>query len=339
MARNPHRPAQERGAVLVLTTISMVVLLAFTAFAIDLGQRNQKLAGAQHAIDAAVITGAQHLNARDGDYTGASVRMKEVIRQNLGIPQAAWDGCRDADRLEVVAPGDTECISFRRIAGTDTTQTKNDIRVRLPQYRMNTIFGSVLGIDTIDLAAAAASNSNNCPAGATCGTGSTTTAHVMTPEEAACNSRTTLDLAINDSLWAECGKWFPGENRDVWREAFCAGDNVTLTRGGVSESWLFGSVSRYIWYYPGICSAYITPAQKDAWLNWVCFASDLTEAYSHNDVYVLCKALRPGLQSMAGYLATTTTTTTIRSAASAPSPSTTSIGGGRSVPTSIDLAN
>ena len=36
----------------------MIVLMAFTAFAVDIGQRNQQLAGAQHAIDAAVTMAA-----------------------------------------------------------------------------------------------------------------------------------------------------------------------------------------------------------------------------------------------------------------------------------------
>lgn len=59
--RRPRRRRErgDRGAILVLTSIMMIVLMAFTAFAVDIGQRNQQLAGAQHAIDAAVITAAQ----------------------------------------------------------------------------------------------------------------------------------------------------------------------------------------------------------------------------------------------------------------------------------------
>ncbi|HOT80094.1 MAG TPA: Tad domain-containing protein, partial [Microthrixaceae bacterium] len=88
----------------MLTSIVMIVLMAFCAFAVDIGQRNQQLAGAQHAIDAAVITAAQYLSEHDGDYAGASARVKEIIRQNLGIDPASWPACDDPNHLDVSAP-------------------------------------------------------------------------------------------------------------------------------------------------------------------------------------------------------------------------------------------
>lgn len=324
----------------MLTAVSMVVLLGFAAFAVDIGKRNQMLAGAQHAIDTAVLAGAQFLSTHDADYAGAAARIKVVVKQNLGIAVSDWAMCSDADHLVTTVPSDSTCISFRRIASVGSKPTRYDIRVRLPRYKMDTIFGSVLGVDVIDIAATAASNGNNCPIGSTCGSGVTTTVHVMTPEEAACNARTTLDLMLDDALWATCGRWFPSEDRSVWRATYCATDYVTFTRNGIPESWLFSPISRHLWYYDSICAPYISLAERDGWVRDACFASDLALVYTDSTLWSLCRELRPSLESMSSYLATTTIpapTTTSRSTPRSTTPTT--VAPGVSVPTSLELSS
>lgn len=338
---------RERGAILVLTSISMIVLMAFTAVAIDLGQRNQQLAGAQHAIDASVITAAQYLSTHDGDYAGAAARVKEIIRQNLGIEVGEWAGCDDPNHLDLSVPNDTTCISFRRIPATATTQVKNDIRVRLPHYEMSTIFGSALGIDSLDLAATAASNGNNCGSGTNqvCGPGTTLAPTTTTTEPPAPTTTTLQDycsqynpvyFAIDDSVWVKCKEVYPTGDIDGWRVEFCHDDRVQIAWPPGDIDWTLDGRYRFIWYWGSLCSTYGNTAARDAWFADVCFHGDVSFVYSDYSLWVECEQRRPSLVDWDVYYATTTT---MPPATTAPPASTTSSIPPVTVPSSIDLSN
>ena len=182
----------------------------------------------QHAIDAATIAGAQYLANHDQDYDGASRRIKEIMRQDLGLDAAtAWNNCEDPNPLAQIASIDTaisnECISFKRTQAQPTDQPTNDIRVVLPDLTMPTIFGGITGNDHLDLSAIAASNGNNCadPFDPTCGgaggsttTGPTTTAGPTTTLSEAdfCHWTDVWWLLMTDEGWTRCGVYHPEIN-------------------------------------------------------------------------------------------------------------------------------
>lgn len=331
----------------MLTSIMMIVLMAFTAFAVDIGQRNQQLAGAQHAIDAAVITAAQYLSEHDGDYAGASARGKEIIRQNLGIDPASWPTCDDPNHLDVSAPNDTTGISFRRIAATATTQVKNDIRVRLPSYTMDTIFGSALGLDTIDLAATAASNGNNCGAGTSqaCGPGTTTAttttttappSPTTTTNQQFCAGLNAFTFALYDDLWVRCSEFYPDGDVQAWRVEFCHDDNVDIPWPTGDIHYTLDELYRFIWFWSSVCQQYGPGAGvRDTWLNDVCFNGTMSYIFSDYGLWIECKQRRPSLDDWNHYYSTTTTQPP---ATTSPQPTTT-LTPPSSVPMSIDLSN
>lgn len=318
----------------------MIVLMAFTAVAIDIGQRNQQLAAAQHSIDAAVLAAAQYLSVHDSDYAGAAARVKAVIEQNLGIEASAWDGCRDADHLDVLALGDTECISFRRIAATATSQVKNDIRVRLPAFTMRTIFGSALGIDTIDLAAAAASNGNNCgPTGTqSCvpGTTAPTTTEppvtTTTTLEQYCDVYTPVELAFYTSVWDTCAKVRSEVDVEYFRTEVCDHDVVEFDFKGFHYTWTLDGRYRYLWWW-SVCKDYVSDGPREKWFSTVCFEEPTTLVWTDWWLWSECSTRRPSLEDWDKHYATTTTEPPKATTTTAPPVTPTS------VPSSIDLSN
>lgn len=336
---------RERGAILILTCIAMITLMAFTSAAIDIGQRNRQLAKAQHAIDAAVLTAAQYLSGHDGDYAGAAARVKDIISQNLGIATATWIGCDDPDHLALTAPFDTTCISFRRVTSTTSSSVKHDIRVQLPSLTMNTVFGSVLGVDTIDLAAVASSNGTNCATATTaspgCGPGTSVPDTTTTPASPTttslsgyCGSYSMLNFAVDESLWSLCEQFHPGENIQKWRQDVCTSDRVEAPLGDTTVVWELTEMHRFIWWWNNLCSTYGSATNREKWLSTVCVGD---ESVIFGDWYLWreCHERRPSLQDWDEHWPSTTTPT------STPDTTTTTQGPfpPTTVPTSIDLSS
>lgn len=324
-SRRCRGPRRERGAILVLTAISMIVLLGFTALAVDIGQRNQKLAAAQHSIDAAVLAAAQYLSVHPGDYAGAMARVKALVQENLGIPLSTWVGCNDNDHLAIVVNGDTNCISFR--ANTSVPgQVKNDIRVRLPLYSMHTIFGSALGIDTLDLAANAASNGANCVGGgASCGPGGSSSVAPTTAAPsttAAVTTTTTLnyycnmawrppEIAFETTVYNICKNELPGMDIEWWRNYVCNNNDITFTYNGASYTWFYDNAYRYGYYWTSLCQSYTSAGNRTAWQMRICFDPAQTNyIYSWRDVVNACREVNPGMPTYDAYWAQYNSTTT-----------------------------
>jgi len=138
---------------LVLAVIGMVVLLGFSAFAVDVGNQFAHRRQAQGAVDAAVLAGAVEISAPGATPQEAVNLIKQYVDLNLDVTvtDLQWvDDCSDPSPLAVTArdlgliPA-TDCISF----GLD------EIRVSLPVFEVETYFASVAGIDSLRYTAAA----------------------------------------------------------------------------------------------------------------------------------------------------------------------------------------
>jgi Flp pilus assembly protein TadG len=152
----------ERGAAMVILAISVVVLFAFAALAVDLGAAWAQRRTSQGAVDAAAMAGAlEYLT----DSAPTSATVVDVVRdyasRNVPIPvdSSDWLTCTDpegvADGFTAMTDSDgnaIQCISLKQGAtGDDETL----LRVRLPNVPVNTAFASVIGFDTIDVSAVA----------------------------------------------------------------------------------------------------------------------------------------------------------------------------------------
>lgn len=160
--QKPRVHDDERGAAMVILAISVVVLFAFAALAVDLGAAWAQRRTSQGAVDAAVMAGAlEYLT----DSAPNSATIVDIVRdyasRNVPIPidSADWLTCTDpegaADGFTPMTDSDgnaIQCISLKQGAtGDDETL----LRVRLPNVPVSTAFASVIGFDTIDVSAVA----------------------------------------------------------------------------------------------------------------------------------------------------------------------------------------
>ncbi len=149
----------ERGAVLPIVALLIVVLLVFAAFTVDFGAAWAIRRGEQTAADTAVLAGAVEFQTSGGDPQSAVDQLVLFATTNAhrSITPTQWSACVDSERLdytasEFVSAGmltgpDTDCISFS--AGGD------EIRVRLPDNPVPTSFGRLAGVDVMNVSAAA----------------------------------------------------------------------------------------------------------------------------------------------------------------------------------------
>lgn len=142
MLRRGLSRGDERGAVLVLTALSLVVLVAITGLVVDLGYARSQRRVAQNSADAAALGAAQDLP----NLTTTESDAKSLASTNLPGGSFAWASCSDTSPLSVPA-SDTPCISY------DSSFTQ--VRVRLPQQTLPTSFARIVGIDSTQTFASA----------------------------------------------------------------------------------------------------------------------------------------------------------------------------------------
>jgi Flp pilus assembly protein TadG len=88
------RRNQRRGAVMVLFVVGLVPIVAFMAFAIDIGMMTVAQTQLRDAADAAALAGCRALNgnqATNNNYAGATPAAQTAVTNNvvLGLPMAA----------------------------------------------------------------------------------------------------------------------------------------------------------------------------------------------------------------------------------------------------------
>jgi hypothetical protein len=130
----------ESGAILVLTVISLVVMLGLAALVVDAGLAYGQRRGMQRSADSSALGAAQDLAS--ANTTGAVSDAIGLGNQNLPNRTVNWNGCAN-DQLP---PGFTadlshNCISF------DSSLEK--IRVRVPRQTFPSLFGGIIGVNTL----------------------------------------------------------------------------------------------------------------------------------------------------------------------------------------------
>lgn len=167
--------AGESGAILPLTAILLVILLMFAAFAVDLGSAWAERREAQTAADAGVMGAALQFLVATPDEDGIYDLVSSYVNlNNTGNPFTFedWENCVDPDRPGDYAPlGDSgtwdspenglsidsiDCISIRQPGAEPAV-----LRVRLPAESMPTAFARVIGMESIEITAAAEAEIRN----------------------------------------------------------------------------------------------------------------------------------------------------------------------------------
>ncbi|HLG67571.1 MAG TPA: pilus assembly protein TadG-related protein [Acidimicrobiales bacterium] len=157
----PHRSyREERGAVLVLMALLLVVVFGCAALAIDLGNVAQTHQGAQDAADAAAISGAEQLSSWPTVSEGQIVSSVEsYVHENLAnVPQgnpAVWTSCPPGSIPPgFTAPSDASgnaqnCIAF------NAATSPRIISVAIPPQLVSYSLGKAVGVSGVNLSATA----------------------------------------------------------------------------------------------------------------------------------------------------------------------------------------
>lgn len=158
----------ERGAILPLFALLIVLLLVFSAFAVDLGSAWAQRRTSQTAADASVMAAAlQYLRPAPPDETGLFDLVNDYANANLEggvLTFDDWAGCSDPDRpvdYEALGTSGTwdypgaglatdlvDCISIKQVNNEPAI-----LRVRLPVTEVPTAFARVIGIEDIAVSA------------------------------------------------------------------------------------------------------------------------------------------------------------------------------------------
>ena len=358
--RTARRGRDEHGVVIVLTSIAMIVMISFTALAIDLGMRNQYLARDQHAIDSASLAAsyeAKRLGTDPTRFNVASARAKQMIQENMGIDTAGWAHCHDNTPYATIASDDValdnNCISF----GLDDDGT-TIVRVTLPDHSIDTIFGRALGVSKIQVSAIANSDGSNCTNltnPAACGTppSVTTPGSTIDPvKNAWCLSQLRDDIWLFTSQWAltdECQDTYHYSDSLVqsWLTANC---NVTapghpyqvrrltttLDTFGPNAPYTTDITEELLYTHFDMCYDKVQPARTN-WLNQNC-AGFLSSGriWTQDELFWACESTL-GLH-YSDYVNHHPATTTTAAAPSSSTPASTSTGLPTTVPDYIDLS-
>lgn len=151
----------------------MIVLLAFAAFAIDLGAAYAVRRQSQSAADSAVLGAAQQM-LDTGSRSGAASYAKTLSRGTVALNPSASDweadfaSCTDSGALAATAPsggitgvwtgtGASSCISF--------SPNNQRVRVRIPVQDVDASFARLVGFETFNISTSAEAVINFTAAG------------------------------------------------------------------------------------------------------------------------------------------------------------------------------
>lgn len=144
--RERHRSDDDLGLAIPLVALSLVILMVFAAFVLDLGLVYSERRSDQNSADASATSGAvQLLRAQSAQAAVTEIVAKVNDDLERNVSDSEWTSCSDPANLTRTAltlaltPA-TDCISFS--AGFDR------VRVRIPNQTINTSFGRVVGLNS-----------------------------------------------------------------------------------------------------------------------------------------------------------------------------------------------
>ena len=130
----------EEGLALIYMALALVVLLIFSAFAVDLGGLYNARRGDQSAADVAALGAAVDLTGRTDAEIVATV--EGLVHDNIDAVLTTWNTCGamvDSDTVDIPLAG-ANCIT--------RDARRERIQVRVPVQQLPSVFGTVVGLDS-----------------------------------------------------------------------------------------------------------------------------------------------------------------------------------------------
>jgi Flp pilus assembly protein TadG len=136
--------ADERGAIAVVFTIMLVLILAVAGLVVDIGFASEKTRQIQNSADAAALAAAQDLPSPANAVSTAQT----YAQTNLAKGSFPWSACTDPARpTGWTYLASSPCVSF------DSSFTQ--VRVQMPVQSYATTFARVLGVKSLSAARSA----------------------------------------------------------------------------------------------------------------------------------------------------------------------------------------
>ncbi len=142
--RSGRRCGGEDGYTLVITAVSIVIMLGFSAIAVDLGSVYNLRRQDQSAADVAALGAAQDL----GEDAAAVQRAIGLAESSLDRPlgASAYNSCAgevlSGESAGMTKSATANCVSFDSL--------RHRVRVRVPLQETGSTFGSIVGVDTYE---------------------------------------------------------------------------------------------------------------------------------------------------------------------------------------------
>lgn len=155
------RPSRrsDRGVSAVIVALLLSAVMTVGAFAVDIGAAYTERRHDQNTVDSAVMSGMVRGALQGGVVNDIVAEVRSKVNTTLGrtVSADAWDKCTDSAKLHfstrqlaaanpTISPV-TDCISFSR--------TFDELRVKLPDQSVETVFAPALGIDRLKTSASA----------------------------------------------------------------------------------------------------------------------------------------------------------------------------------------
>lgn len=155
----PPRQDRRRGAILVLSALCLIVVIAFLAFSVDLGYMVVTESELQNAADAGALAGARALS---GGRAAAVTAAQTWAGKNIAGGQSVSLASSDVE----IGLWDNSTATFTVLAA-NSTQNPNAIRVTCRRSAANgnalpLFFAKLLGTQSADLSAKATARSLVC---------------------------------------------------------------------------------------------------------------------------------------------------------------------------------
>ncbi|MEA3502458.1 MAG: Tad domain-containing protein, partial [Actinomycetota bacterium] len=147
--KHSHRIDNETGAIMPMFGLLIVVLLVFSAFAVDFGAAWAERRQLQSAADAGAMAGVLPPLAIGDNIATAAM---DFVDNNVATPVdrfgcAGWtpgsEGVPGA--FDIADPTESNCVWV----STDTDGTETLVAVKVPSQEVPTAFAKVIGIDSI----------------------------------------------------------------------------------------------------------------------------------------------------------------------------------------------
>ncbi|HEX4949699.1 MAG TPA: Tad domain-containing protein [Blastocatellia bacterium] len=144
-----HQRASERGTVLLMATVTILVVVGMLALAVDVGYLMNGRAQLQNIVDAAALAGAQGLRTAI-EPTGSRTHQEVIIRK-LAKDFALFNPIRRADGVTgLELPEEDVMIEYPATYPAQPARVIVKHRTTFP-----TIFGNVFGISSMNVGAVA----------------------------------------------------------------------------------------------------------------------------------------------------------------------------------------